>query len=131
MKRIEIGTLLKTNYGTGPYRVVGIIRGCTCTHFLDEIENVENPLPPHLHMWLRYVSKDHNEGKEAWLAYYDEDTLRSVAKDCKDRLFLLESPEPIQTSLELEAPYGQGDEEDVELTGIEAAIRNYRPRKKP
>ena len=95
--RLEIGQLIKTNYDTGPYpyKVISIIRGCTCTHLLDEIENIEKPLPPHLHLRL----EDMKDGKkDSYLNYYDEETLTCV-KHGKDRIILCENIEPIQKSL--------------------------------
>lgn len=99
--KIEVGQYLKTNYDAGPYKVMSITRGCTCTHILDEIENIENPLPPHVHMVLKTMTEDHNKGKDAYLLYYDEETLESVAPGDHDKLILLENPEPVQRSLSL------------------------------
>lgn len=99
MRRIEIGQKLKTSYGSGPYVVLSIVRGCTCTHILDEIECIEKPLPPHVHMELRGVSDDHNKGERFQIGYYDESTLKSVAPRIHDKIILLENIVPIQTTL--------------------------------
>jgi hypothetical protein len=93
---LEIGQIIKTNYGTGPYRITEITRGCTCTHVLDAIEGKEAPLPPHLHLTLRGCGGDHNEGSEFYLGYYDEATLQSL--QCDDKLILCENREPVQQS---------------------------------
>lgn len=96
MARIEIGQRLKTNYGTGPYYVTSITRGCTCSHILDEIEGKPKPTPEHIHLSLKGCGGDHNEGGHFGLNYYDEETLKSVV--CDDRIILLENPVPIQQS---------------------------------
>ena len=104
MARIDIGQNLKTNYATGPYKVLSVMRNCVCTHILDEIENIEHPLPPHAHLWLRYTddAPTHNRGKQAWINYLDEETLRTYGaggKFTRDRIILCENPEPVQVSL--------------------------------
>ena len=72
--RLTQGMLIKTNYGTGPYRIKKIVRGCTCAHYLDQI-NMDNPpdLPPHLHLILTSLDGT----GEFYLNYYDEETLIS------------------------------------------------------
>lgn len=102
--RIEIGQHLKTNYDTGPYRVEGITRDCTCAHVLDEIESIDTPLPPHMHLRLRFTEEApaHNRGDEAWINYIDEETLRSYGAGGKlgrDRIIILENPSPIQQTI--------------------------------
>lgn len=102
MTRIEVGQKLRTNYGTGPYRVVAIKRGCTCkepTDFFDEGPD----MPPHLHLRLRSTedAAPHNRGEEARLGWYDETTLTSVVPGDNDRLILCENPQLIQTTLAL------------------------------
>jgi len=90
---LEIGQRIKTNYGTGPYKITSIVRGCTCkapTDFFDEGPD----MPPHIHLALEGVE----DGKEYWLGWYDEETLRSVTLS-GDRIILLNTPEPIQRSL--------------------------------
>lgn len=99
MRRIEVGQILKTNYDTGPYRVVSIDRNCTCEDPVDWDKHIV--LPPHLHMRLKSIAADHNFGEDAWLNFYDEETLRSVRNDGKDRLILCENVEPVQSTLAL------------------------------
>lgn len=95
--RIEVGQILKTNYETGPYRVLSITRRCTCkepTDFFDEGPD----MPQHLHMRLQ----DLRDGsKDSYLGWYDEETLTSVVPGCNDQLILCETTEPIQTSLSI------------------------------
>lgn len=60
---IEIGDIVRTSYGTGPYRVVEIVRDCCCPAYLDTL-NYRNPpaSPPHFHLTL--VKADCPIGKE-------------------------------------------------------------------
>jgi hypothetical protein len=32
---LAIGDIIETSYGSGPYRVTDIMRGCTCPHYQD------------------------------------------------------------------------------------------------
>lgn len=89
--------MLRTNYDTGPYRVLSIERNCTCVEPANWIKNI--PLPPHIHMMLRTMTEDHNKGEIAWLGFYDEQTLRSVLPHSKDRIVLLENEVPVQSTL--------------------------------
>lgn len=101
MARIEVGQILKTNYGTGPYRVESIVRNCVDCHDPLDFFDEGAKLPAHIHMTLRSIGKDHNEGSVAYLNYYDEETLRNVRKNDRDRLILLANLEPVQTTLAL------------------------------
>lgn len=99
MKRIEIGQHLETNYGTGPYMVTDIKRGCTCGAPLDwGDENAKTA--PHLHMALKGVGEGNKSGGEYTLGWYDEETLKSVIHS-EDSLTLLENTTLIQTTLGL------------------------------
>lgn len=99
MRRIEIGQVLKTNYETGPFRITSVTRNCTCEEPVDWHRHIT--LPAHLHMRARYVTGDHNDGSEAWLGFYDEETLRSVLPGSSDRLILCENPAPVQATLSI------------------------------
>ena len=100
--------LVKTGYGTGPYRIKHIVRGCTCPCSLDKFNmQTPPPSPPHVHMIL----SDPDGRGEFYLGWYDEDTLQSVARsydgsdeDCaipasKDVLIILPDDRPVQTTL--------------------------------
>lgn len=90
--KLDIGQIIKTNYGSGPYKVKSIFRGCTCKDPLDFFD--EGPdLPSHIHLRLR----DLRDGKEALLGFYNEETLKSIRSD--DQIILCENKEPIQRSL--------------------------------
>lgn len=91
-QRLEIGQRIRTSYGTGPYRITSIVRGCTCKDPLDFFD--EGPdLAPHIHLML----KDADE-KDAWVGFYDEETLKSVR--CDDTIIVLDSSQPIQESID-------------------------------
>ncbi len=95
--KLRQGMLVKTNYGTGPYRIKKVKRGCTCSHILAKI-NMDNPpaLPPHLH--LTVILPD--GGGEFYLNYFDEDTLISLGPGnydgIKDQIILLPPDRPIR-----------------------------------
>lgn len=108
MARIEVGQILKTNYDTGPYRVISIKRGCTCPHILDTINLFDDAplLPAHSHLYLRGTedAEPHNRGEEAWIGYLDEATLETYGEGGKftgDKIILCKNPVPIQASLPL------------------------------
>lgn len=51
--RLSIGDVVQTNYGTGPYRVIDIKRGCTCQNYLDALEFGGDEAPrsaSHMHL---------------------------------------------------------------------------------
>lgn len=102
--RLEKGMVVRTNYDTGPFRIIGITRECVCPHILDTINRFDSapPLPAHTHLWLRYITKDHNEGKEAFIGYLDEESLRTYGEGGEwsgDEIILCESEEPVQNTI--------------------------------
>lgn len=100
--RLEVGHIIRTNYDTGPFRIQSILRGCTCTHILDSIESRELPLPPHTHLVLRYITRDHNEGKEGYIGYLDEETMHTYGEGgvlINDEIILCENDAPVQATL--------------------------------
>jgi hypothetical protein len=94
MRRIEIGDLVKTSYGTGPFRIVKIVRGCHCPRNYDE-----SPLPSygHIHLMVQYETHDHNHGKMGYLNGYREDDLCSIWNS--DYLILLPNNKPVQATI--------------------------------
>jgi hypothetical protein len=101
--RLTQGMLIKTNYGTGPYRIKKIIRKCTCPHVLATI-NLNNPpaLPAHMHL---IVTGPDGKG-EFYLNYYNEETLISYGPGSydgtKDQIIVLppdKSLRPMQMDL--------------------------------
>jgi len=104
MRRLEKGMLIKTNY-SGPYRIVSIIRGCTCPLYSDTLKTNSPPdQPPHIHLT---VSDPHNSRRLFWLNHWNEETLLSLGKSyCGmktepdyDQIFILENDKPIQLSM--------------------------------
>ena len=102
--KLEIGMLIKTNY-SGPYRIVDIIRGCTCPLYLDEINMKDPPnQPEHIHIVCSHPDKPRDL---YWLNHWNEKTLLSLDKSyCGhkteldyDRIIILENDRPIQISL--------------------------------
>lgn len=79
MSRYHEGMIVRTSYGTGPYRVVDIIRDCQCPSFTDAVSLLAEapPSSPHVHLICRKV------GERTGFYYlngYDEN-LRSVWSD--------------------------------------------------
>lgn len=93
--RLEIGELVKTSYGTGPFRIDKIERGCHCPRG----GYIECPLPSdgHMHLVVRYETRDHNHGRTAYLNGYREEDLKSVW--CDDYLIRVPNDKPVQRSL--------------------------------
>ena len=103
MVRLESGMLIKTNY-LGPYRIVEVMRNCTCPSYVDEI-NMVNPPEREAHMHLVLSGPD---GKGIfYLNGFNEQTLLSLNKTfCGhkkeldyDRIIILEQDRPIQGTL--------------------------------
>lgn len=98
MRRLEIGDVVATNYGTGAYRIVEIERGCTCPDYLDEIEMDDPPGSlPHLHIVAIYLAGP-RKGRQAYLNGYEEGTGKNVWRP-EDRLMLVEGHGPVQTTM--------------------------------
>ena len=51
MGRVYNGMVIRTSYGTGPYRIVDFEEGCTCPSFMDAVTSGSNAPPsrPHYH----------------------------------------------------------------------------------
>lgn len=96
MIRLEKGMLIKTNYGTGPYRIISVKRGCTCPSYLDSI-NLRDPpdRPEHIHIYLE--DPDNKRKSKSFLGGYIEETLTHL--DGKDKIEILKSDGPVQGSL--------------------------------
>lgn len=77
MGRIKKGMILRTSYGTGPYRVIEVTKGCTCPSFTDAVTLLGDapPSKPHVHCMCRKVGE---RTGFYWLNGYDENTLQSV-----------------------------------------------------
>ena len=92
--KLEVGQTIKTNYDTGPYKIVSIERNCRCPGIMDVINDsgvIESN--PHAHLIVR----DLKDKKLGYLNWYDEDTLKSVVN--RDRIIMLSNDRPIQLSL--------------------------------
>ena len=76
--RLEVGDIVKTNYGTGPYRILKICRGCTCPSPADELNMINPPgSAPHMHLVCARLGDDPHSPK-FYLNGFDEKTLKSV-----------------------------------------------------
>lgn len=80
MNIVKIGAVVKTNYGTGPYKITKMHGPCTCPTYVDSI-NMENPPPTreHYHLTCRIVGEE-KRGDDYYLGYLDLNG-RSVVED--------------------------------------------------
>ena len=85
---VVVGSVVRTNYGTGPYVVRRVLRGCVCPRGQDELNCPPGERPPlsrpHMHLIVRKAGDRFN----SYLNGYDEETLKSVWDD--DRLEVVE-----------------------------------------
>jgi hypothetical protein len=93
MKRLEVGDIVKTSYGTGPYEIMNIMRGCKCDSFDDEKQDDRE----HIHLRLRMVG-DRDKG-EYYLNRYDEETLQNLDRP-EDRIIPIKTSQPIQATFD-------------------------------
>lgn len=96
--KLEPGMLIKTNY-SGPYRIKGVTRGCTCNGRLQDA----TVSPPHIHL---HCSLPDGTGN-FYLHRFDEETLLSLDETycghkkelAPDWIVVMEQDKPVQASL--------------------------------
>ncbi len=102
---LQVGDIVRTSYGSGPYRIVDIERNCRCPDYLDVIEGKDNPSKLHMHL----VCVDANEPirerysyrKLRWLNGYREypnGTIRCIWRP-QDYLIVEGSTKGVQLQL--------------------------------
>lgn len=64
--RLQVGDVVITNYGTGPFLVTEIHGPCACPEYLRHINGDDTPSEPHFHL---VCSRDNGTGT-AWLNGY-------------------------------------------------------------
>lgn len=76
---IGAGDIVRTSYGTGPYRVVSVHAGCRCPSYMDSINLRPGEAPPsreHFHLTLVDADKapgaERNEANLRWLNGYEQ-----------------------------------------------------------
>jgi len=73
---LQVGDIVRTSYGTGPYRIIAITRNCRCPDYLDLIDGSDKPSKPHIHLVCVDSDepvKDHYPYKKLrWLNGYRE-----------------------------------------------------------
>lgn len=59
MERVHNGMVIRTSYGTGPYRVVAFTENCTCPSFMDAVNLGQDAPPsrPHYHFLCRKIGE--------------------------------------------------------------------------
>lgn len=52
--RIQEGMVVRTSYGTGPYRILDVVQHCTCPSFMDAVTLLDKAPAsrPHTHIVL-------------------------------------------------------------------------------
>ena len=84
---IEVGAIVKTSYGTGPYKVVQVTGPCTCPTYTDSLYNFKNPLAslPHYH----FVCMDANGKTKSCLNGYTMQNGKIKSVWCNDEIEVL------------------------------------------
>ena len=89
---LAVGDIIKTNYNTGPYRVIDIQRGCMCQSYLDDLNSGGRELPPapeHLHLTLVKPDEGERKNNHYWLNRYLEEKGRIRSVDTDDEIFVV------------------------------------------
>lgn len=81
LQLVHVGDVVKTNYGTGPYRVEEVSGLCTCPSYQSELEDDGTLSRPHVHLVLTKVGDTKKRKARYWLNGYDPATLQSVWSD--------------------------------------------------
>jgi hypothetical protein len=89
---LAVGDVIKTNYETGPYRVVDIQRGCTCPSYVEHLNSGFKELPPapeHMHLTLVKSEEEDRTKNHYWLNRYLEEKGRIRSVDTPDEIFVV------------------------------------------
>lgn len=86
---IQIGTIVTTNYGTGPYEIKERTGPCTCTHPLDSLEGDETPSREHYHF---VVTKEGEQSDFYLNGYYKDVSGRILNAWNDDEILISEEP---------------------------------------
>lgn len=80
MQLLSTGKVVKTGYGTGPYKITNMHWPCICPTYVDRI-NMDNPPPTreHFHLTCRIVGEE-RRGDDCYLTHIDRNG-RSVVED--------------------------------------------------
>jgi hypothetical protein len=89
---IQVGDIIKTSYGTGPFVVLSVLRGCTCAEFVRRINGDDSPSEPHMHADLM----DMNGRKGYGIGGYDDtvEPARNVWRNDTVSVIGIYEPEP-------------------------------------
>lgn len=92
MGRLHVGMIVRTSYGTGPYRITDVVENCNCPKFLDELEFGDKApkSKPHYHLVCKRLD---NSRDSFHLNGYDENLLSVWGNDrlidCSEETTLL------------------------------------------
>jgi len=80
---LRVGDRFMTSYGSGPYIVTKIMRGCTCPEYVRSLDGDETPSRPHVHIICREDPPrfERHEDLDFYVNGYDEETLHSVWRE--------------------------------------------------
>lgn len=81
---IEVGAIVKTSYGTGPYKIIQVTGPCTCTKYTSALYDFKNPLAslPHYH----FVCTEKNGIRKPVLNGYNKQNGKIKSVWCNDEI---------------------------------------------
>jgi hypothetical protein len=96
---IQVGDIIKTSYGTGPFIVLSVLRNCTCPNFVKTLNGDNSPSKPHIHAEMMdmngrkgYGIGGYDDSTEPAKSVWNPDTVSTIGKY---------EPEPIDGQLAL------------------------------
>ena len=87
---LNVGDIIKTSYGTGPYEILKIVWECTCPAYLSD-----KPTKKHIHLVLCTLG---DKRDKFYLNQYDGGTLESVTPPY-DKIIVIQRNDLVQLSL--------------------------------
>lgn len=91
---LEVGALIRTNYGTGPYVVESVDGPCDCPEYVRSLDGDNSPSEPHYHLTVRDADRPAGHGRrkmtggQSYLGGYRPD---GSSVWSRDRIELLEA----------------------------------------
>ena len=96
--KLAPGMIVKTSYGTGPYKIKSILRACTCPLALEKLNNPMSAAQtqPHIHLVCEWA--DGRTKGEFYLNQFDEQTMTAIWPPY-DTIEIVPSGQPVQLEL--------------------------------
>lgn len=100
-----VGAVIRTNYGTGPYEVISITTGCTCSDYVSELNGCPTEREPHLHLLCKdAIGKRRAHSYLGGYVIRDDDRVLNltlgISNGRADEIFIEGFKEGAQTSFE-------------------------------